>query len=226
LVQRFANDEAIKRKAKMGTIFTFSGFGLLILSLVFSFRSETISTFSLGSALAGALISQVGVILSNKWGRRPRVDEIIDSALKGLDSRFALFHYALGSNHVLFTPSTTYALVPCDQKGEISYRDGKWWQLVEGKRRKREKALKNLDKDAQYDARSTMKKIGRLTNGENVPEVTPLLVFLHPEAKLKSKNSQPEAVHYKKLKSHLRQVSSRGELSPIVDELAERLRFL
>lgn len=224
-MQRFANDKAIKRRAKIGTFLTFTGFGLLILSLILSFRSETISTFSLGSALAGALISQVGVTLSNRWGRRPRVDEVIDGALKGLDSRFALFHYSLGSNHVLVTPTTIYTLVPCDQEGEITFKDGKWWQTVVGKRRTRVKALKHLGKDAQYEVQSTIKKIERLRREEDGLEVMPLLVFLHPQAKLVAENGEPEAVHYKKLKSYLRKFSSRGQPSPIVDELAQRLHF-
>ncbi len=224
-MRRFANDAAINRKAKIGTILTFVGFGLLIVSLILSFRLETVTYLSLGSALLGVIITQLGVSLSNKWGKRPRVDEIIDGALKGLDSRYALFHYALGSNHVLFSPSTAYTLVPCVQEGEISYTDGKWWQTVERRGKKRRKALKHLGKDAEYEVYAAMKKIKRLISSEDIPVVEPILVFLHPNAKLKIKDANPAAVHHKKLKQYLRK-NKRGSMTPpVVDRLVEKLRF-
>lgn len=224
-MQRFANDAAINRKARIGTILTFVGFGLLIVSLVLSFRFETVTYLSLGSALFGVIITQMGVTLSNKWGKRPRVDEIIDAALKGLDSRYALFHYTLGSSHVLFTPSTTYTLVPCIQEGEITYTDGKWWQTVERRGKKRVKALKNIAKDAEYDTHATSKKIMRLISSESIPKVEPLLVFLHPDAKLNVGASNPSAVHHKKMKQYLRKIKGRNMTLQFVDRLAEKLRF-
>ena len=224
-MRRFANDAAINRKARAGIIFTFAGFGLLIVSLVLSFRTETITTLSLGSALAGMIITQVGVTLTNKWGKRPRVDEIMDAALKGLDTRYALFHYSLGANHVLFTPSTTIALVPCVQEGEISFSEGKWWQTTERRGKKRKKALKNIEKDADYEARATMRKISRLLSSDEGPEVTPLLVFLHPDAKLKVNNSSPNAIHQKKIKQYLRKLKVGGSSNPLVDKLADKLKL-
>lgn len=224
-MQRFANDAAINRKARIGRILTFVGFGLLIVSLILSFRTETVTYFSLGSALLGVIVTQFGVTMSNKWGKRPRADEIIDSALKGLDSRYALFHYALGSNHVLFTPSTTYTLVPCIQEGEITYSDGKWWQTVERRGKKRRKALKHIGKDAEYDADATAKKINRLLSSENIPKVEPLLVFIHPDAKLKLKASNPTAVHHKKMKQYLRKITGGSMMLPVIDRLVEALHF-
>jgi hypothetical protein len=224
-MQRFANDAAINRKARIGTIFTFVGFGLLIASLVLSSRSDTVTYLSLGSALFGVIITQTGVTLSNKWGRRPRADEIIDASLKGLDSRYALFHYSLGSSHVLFTPSSAYTLIPCMQDGEITYTNGKWWQTRERRGKKRVKAIKNIGKEAENDARATAKKIKRLISGETIPNVEPLLVFLHPDAKLRLEESSPPAVHHKKMKPYLRKVKGGNMTSSFVDQIAETLNF-
>jgi hypothetical protein len=224
-MRRYANDAAINRKARAGTILTFVGFGLLIISLVLSFRTETITTLSLGSALFGMIITQIGVTLTNKWGKRPRVDEIIDASLKGLDASYALFHYNLGANHVLVGPSSTFTLVPCVQDGEITFTDGKWWQTTVKRGKKRNKALKNIGKDAEYEAHSTAKKIHRLLSSEEDPQVTPLLVFLHPDAKLNVNNPSPSAVHHKKLKQYLRKIKGGSITQPFVQELVEKLRL-
>ena len=224
-MRRFANDAAINRKARAGTILTFVGFGLLIVSLVLSFRTETVTTLSLASALFGMIITQIGVTLTNKWGKRPRVDEIIDAALKGLDTRYALFHYSLGSNHVLFTPSGAFALVPCVQEGEITYEEEKWWQTTERRGKKRTKELKNIGKDAVFEAQASMKKIGRLISADDHPGVTPLLVFLHPNAKLTVDQSSPDAVHHKKIKQYLRKLKGGSTSLQFVDELVEKLKL-
>jgi hypothetical protein len=224
-MRRYADDTAINRKARTGTILTFVGFGLLIVSLVLSFRTETVTMLSLGSALVGMIITQIGVTLTNKWGKRPRVDEIIDASLKGLDSSYALFHYKLGTNHALISPSSTFALVPCLQDGEITFAEGKWWQTTVKRGKKRKKALKNIGKDAQYEAQSTANRIRRLLSRDESPEVIPLLVFLHPDAKLKADNPSPNAVHHKKIKQYLRKIKGGNIAQPVVKELAEKLKF-
>lgn len=224
-MQRFANDVAINRKAKIGTYLTLGGFGLLIVSLVLSFRFETVTYLSLGSALIGVIFTQTGVSLSNKWGRSPRVDEIIDGALKGMGSEYALYHYSLGSDHVLFTPSKAFVLIPYLQEGEISYEDGKWWEAKERRGKLRRKAIKRIQSDSEMDVRSTKRKISRLVPDETETEIAPLLVFLHPKAKLKAQGSIPPAVHHKKLKSYLRK-NKVGSLSmPIVAKISESLGF-
>lgn len=225
-MRRFANDAAINRRSRAGTILTFVGFGLLIISLILSFRTETITTLSLGSALSGMIITQIGVTLTNKWGKRPRVDEIIDAALKGLDSRYALFHYSLGTDHVLFTPSGAFALVPCVQEGEISYDEGQWWQTTQRRGKKRKKRLKNIGKNAEYEAQATAKRIGRLVPQEEHPSVTPLLVFLHPDARLIVDGASPDAVHHKKVKQYLRKIKGASGSPQVVDALAGKIKLL
>jgi len=224
-MQRFANDVAINRKAKIGTYLTLGGFGLLIVSLVLSFRFETVTYLSLGSALIGVIFTQTGVSLSNKWGRSPRVDEIIDGALKGMGSEYALFHYSLGSDHVLFTTSKAFVLIPCLQEGEITYEDGKWWQAKERRGKIRRKEIKRINSDAEMDVRASKKKISRLVNDETETEIAPLLVFLNPDAKLNAQGSIPPGVHHKKLKSYLRKNKAGSRSMPIVAKISESLGY-
>jgi len=224
-MQRFANDVAINRKAKIGTYLTLGGFGLLIVSLVLSFRFETVTYLSLGSALIGVVFTQTGVSLSNKWGRSPRVDEIIDGALKGLGAEYALFHYSLGSDHVLFTTSKALVLIPCLQEGEITYEDAKWWLAKERRGKIRRKEIKRIRSDAEMDASATKRKISRLVNDETETEIAPLLVFLNPNAKLNAQVSIPPGVHYKKLKSYLRKNKAGPRSMPIVVKISESLGY-
>jgi hypothetical protein len=224
-MQRFANDVAINRKAKIGTYLTLGGFGLLIVSLVLSFRFETVTYLSLGSALIGVIFTQTGVSLSNKWGRHPRADEIIDGALKGMGSEYALFHYSLGSDHVLFTTSKAFVLIPCLQEGEISYEDGKWWEAKERRGKIRRKEIKRINSDAEMDVRASERKINRLVHDEIDIEIAPLLVFMHPNAKLMAQGSIPPGVHHKKLKSYLRKNKAGSLRMPIVAKVSESLGY-
>src|SRR4030067_3439954 len=100
-MQKYANDRAIGRKAKLSKILTYGGFAVVVLILILSFQQEMRTNTLLIVTLIGMLLSQYGIFLGNRWGKRPRIDEVFDQALKGLDSQYAIFHYELGPTHRL-----------------------------------------------------------------------------------------------------------------------------
>jgi hypothetical protein len=225
-MQRYANDQAINRKAKLGKILTWGGFAIIILALVLSFQERIITNTLLIVTLIGMLLSQYGIFLDNRWGKHPRIDEVLDQALKGLDSRYAIFHYELGANHVLIAPSGCYALVPVSQDGEITYDGTKWWQtrLRRGKEKKR--ALKNLTADATFEMRALNKALQKKLNGQELPEVKSILVFLHPDAKVSVEDPPIPAIYVKKLKSSIRKFDRAQTLDEEkISDLAEALGF-
>lgn len=201
---RYANDQAIQRKAKIGKTLTLAGFGIVIGSLILSFREADYANSLLIVAFIATIIIQIGSALTNRWGKSPRTDELIDRALKGLDSSYSIFHFLLGADHVIFGPSGAYILVPSVDKGEINFRDGKWWQTIQRRRKTKRKALKNLTSEAAIEVRAAKKALKKaLTNGESAA-LTPLLVFMHPQAVIHAADANPHGVHYKKLKSFIR----------------------
>lgn len=208
-MQRYADDRAIARNGRFGRILTFGGLGVMGVGLVASIVWPKEVNLVLGSAFVGIFGSQFGMVYYNKWGRRPRVDEIVDDSLKGLDNRFSVFHYKLGTNHALISPAGVFALVPRWDQGEVSYRQGKWtvFQQKGGMfRRTGERPLRGVESSAQAEADSLAyalkKKLGRT---EDVPTQA-LLVFMHPKASLKAKGAPMQSVHAKKLKETLRQL--------------------
>jgi hypothetical protein len=203
-MQRYADDRAIMRKAKLGKILMFGGLGLMAAILFYSFKNPGMSNLFFIIALVGMLLSQMGIMLSNRWGKSPRVDEVIDQALKGLDSKYAIFHYDLGASHVLFSPSGVFTLVPSALAGEITYEDGKWWQTQLRRGRPRRKVIKTLEVDAEVDIRSLTKTLRRFFTDRELPPVSAIIVFLHQDANVKTENAPLQAIHIKKLKSWLR----------------------
>ena len=214
-MQIFIKTQSIERKAKLATYLTYGGPVILLIILILSFSYPASSSILGIVALIAFLLSQFGIILKNRWGRRPRVDEVIDHSLKGLDSKFTLFHYELGSNHVLISPSGIFTLVPAIHDGEISYADGKWWQLKTRRGRETKKAQNKLVPDAGLEALALTKFLQRKLPDQLLPEVKPILVFLHPDAIVKTENAPILATHVKKLKPLIRKLGK----GPTLDEL-------
>jgi len=207
---RFAAERLIRRNRAMGKVLTFSGIGLMVLGLILSLGRPSEISLQLGSAVGGMFIFQIGIGFHNRWGKSPRLDEILDRSLKGLDDRFAVFHYSLGSPHALVSPGGIFAVVPLLDEGEILYENQRWWRLKPSKRgRPRARRLDGLEDQAASAVRATRRVLHRRLPERDQLEVRPLLVFLHPNARLASDRLPLPAVHGKKLKDYLRR-SAKG----------------
>jgi hypothetical protein len=215
-MQRYADDRTILRNGRIGRILTFGGLGVMAIGLVGSIVWPKAVNLVLGSAFVGIFGSQFGMLYYNKWGRRPRVDEIVDDTLKGLDGRFSVFHYKLGTNHALISPAGVFALIPRWEKGDVSYRDGKW-SVFQDKggmlRRSGQHVVRGVEPSAQAEVDALAYAIKKRLEMPEAFPVQALLVFLHPKASVKGKGSSMLAVHAKKLKETLRQLPKGQTLS-------------
>jgi hypothetical protein len=224
-MQRYANDRAIKTKAHIGKAMTIVGIALMVLGLVFVFgQQERADLFYIfySLSLAGILLFQVGTMMQKRWGS-PRIDEKLDQALKGLDSKYAIFHYQLGAHHALIAPSGIYAIVPISLAGDISFEDGKWRQTQTRRGKSRTKEIKYLESEAELEARSLNRALKRKIEQE-FPTAHPLLVFLNPNASLQAEGSTYSAVHVKKIKDYIRKLGKGPTLSQEeVSRLAKKL---
>lgn len=221
---RYANERVIQRNAKLGKILTFGGMGVLVLGLILSVAYPAQVNAVLGIALVGVLSSQFGMVFYNRWSRRPRLDEVLDDSVKGLDGRYALFHYTLNSPHVLATPAGVYALVPRMDEGEVTWEGGTWTLVRTGRSAARPRILRGIDAAAQTEADATQAALQKRLPDHALPKVMPLLVFLNPRATVHAKGAPMLAVHAKKLKDTLRQLPKGGSLSEEqLKELAARL---
>lgn len=230
-MRRYVNLPRIQRNHNTGRFLVFSGLALLAGGFIYSLNNREDVTTVLLVAVLGTLTSQFGIAMMNKWGRSPREDERIDAALKGLDDRWAILHYAGPTNHLLIGPPGTLTLVPQDQEGTITYEEDQWIQDKPSGgllRRGGRKQLGNIGRKATREVSNANVFLNsHFASEEEEPyQAEPLLVFLNDEANLKVKESDTPipAVHYKKIKDRLRRLPS-GEAPPseIVDQLAQRM---
>ena len=91
-MQIIRNDKLIKRNARISTFTSLGGLGVLIAGLVVSFSRPELVVWAWGSLLLGFILTQVGLYFGNRWGRKPRPDELLDTGLKGLDDRYTIYH--------------------------------------------------------------------------------------------------------------------------------------
>jgi hypothetical protein len=213
-MQRYIKEKGIERKAKLGKILTFGGLAVVVVIFIYSLQSDVLNNSFLIIVLIAMLLSQYGIFLDNRWGKHPRIDEVFDQALKGFDSKYSLFHYELGANHVLISPSGVHALIPVILEGEISYDDEKWYQTRIRRGKERTKKIKNLITDAAIEVRSLTKALKKRLEDQEIPEVKPILVLLHDDATSNASNAPIPIVHQKKLKSLIRKLGK----GPTLDE--------
>jgi hypothetical protein len=122
------NETLIKRNARIAKYTMFAGLLVLAGGMFASFRFPDKVYISLGALMGGFLLSQIGIFFTNRWGRRPRPDEHLDQALKGLDKKYTLFHYTTPVPHLLVGPAGLWILLPFHQGGTITFEKGRWRQ--------------------------------------------------------------------------------------------------
>ncbi len=168
--------------------------------------------------LIGGFLSQIGTALVSRFGREPRTDQIIDASLKGLDDRYATFHYLLGSDHVLVTPEGLFAILPRMEKGEITYKDGEWYhQKPKGRIsiRNRARVMRGIEKEAQRELQSLERSLAKhLKSVEDDLNTQAMLLFLSKDAQLDVEEPTLLSTHRKKLKETVRSLDRGRSLDP------------
>jgi hypothetical protein len=178
------NDKMIKRNARIAQFSMFGGLAILAVGMFISFRYPERFEISLGALLVGFLASQIGIYFSNRWGRKPRPDELLDQALKGLDSKFTLYHYSSPVSHLLVGPSGVWILMPYYQRGTITYEKGRWRQKG-GNLYLKIFAQENLgrpDLELSAEIENLQRFLGKSLSEEEIPPIQAAMVFTNPRA--------------------------------------------
>ncbi len=125
----YTNEKLINRNRRIGQVTTVASLAVLALGLYLSFQGSTqLITFSFLALIVGFILSQVGIYMGNRFGRRPRLDEKVDAALKGLDDKYSLIHYATPVSHLLLGPAGIWVILPYPTGGTITYQKNRWRQ--------------------------------------------------------------------------------------------------
>jgi hypothetical protein len=228
-MRNFVDNPKIERRARLGRILVGAGLGAFLIGLAISFlRPEQISLV-LGAAIVGLLLSQGGNLLYARWGRNPRIHEIVEGAFKGLDDRYVLFHYCLGADHFLIGPTGVHLLLPHTEEGEITYSDGEWWQRTAKRSLLRRGGLRSMGDLGRQANKELAKLEGRLTKTlSNLEQIDrdAVLLFIHPDADVRADESPVPCIYYKKAKGWIRKLpKGNSPTEAQIEDLAREAGF-
>lgn len=214
------NEKLIKRNATIGK---YSGFlSLLILGggLYVSFQHPELVWLSLTALILGFIISQMSMYYVNRWGRSPRPDEALDAALKGLDDRYAIYHYTAPASHLLVGPAGVWALLPYHHKGKITYNEEKErWKREGGNLYMRifaQDSIGRPSKDIDLERQDVQKALSEIPDFE-VPPIRAALIFTSEEAEVEAEDAPSPTLHALQLKKFIRKRAKSSEALSMVD---------
>ncbi len=216
------NDKLIKRNAKIGQYTSLGALAVLGVGLYLTFKMPDKFAYSLAALLLGFFMSQVGIHFTNRWGRNPRPDDIIDKSLKGLGREFTIYHYVTPVSHLLVGPAGIWAIIPYFQSGTVIY-DKKRWRVKGGGFLQSYMRLfgqenigrPDLESEAEIDsAKRYFKQV--LPEGAEIPEVKAALLFANPKVELKVEDAPVPSMTPKDLKDFLREKIKEKSISELM----------
>ena len=214
------DEKLIKRNAKIGQILTIVSLVTLGAGMFITFQKPDLLIVSIGALLVGFLLSQVGIYFTNRWGRSPRPDEQISQALKGLDKRYALYHYQAPASHVLVGPAGVWIFIPKHQRGTITYRKNRWRQSGGGFIQSylkifAQEGIGRPDLEIETDIESLTKFLRKnIPDGTEIPDIQAALIFSNPDVVIQADEAPYPTLPAKKLKELIRRTAKEKSLSP------------
>ena len=182
------NEGLIKRNARIGQITSLVGLVILIGGMVLSFQNTDQFALSLAALLIGFALSQIGIYYGNRYARLPRPDMVLNAALKGLDRSFTLYHYTAPATHLLIGPAGIWVLVPRNQRGRITYENGKYRQRggmgLTYMRIFAQEGLGRPDLEIGSEANAVKKLLEKEIPGKSFPEIQGAILFYNEKAEV------------------------------------------
>jgi hypothetical protein len=218
-MKTITNDKLIKRNAKIGQYTSLGALVILGIGLYITFKYPDKFAYSLAALLIGFFMSQVGIHFTNRWGRSPRPDDIIDKSLKGLGREYTMYHFVTPVSHLLVGPAGVWTIIPYFQTGTIVYEKKRWRAKGGGFLQSYMRLFgqenlgrPELESEAEIDsAKRYLKRV--LPEGAEIPEVKAALLFANPKVDLKVEDAPNPALTPKDLKDFLREKSKENTIS-------------
>jgi hypothetical protein len=216
------NDKLIKRNAKIGQFTSLGALVVLGIGLYITFKMPERFAYSLAALLLGFMMSQVGINFTNRWGRNPRPDDVIDKSLKGLGREFTVYHYVTKVPHLLVGPAGIWTISPYFQSGTVVYDKNRWRAKGGGflqsyMRLFGQENLGRPELESEAEIDSAKRYLTRvLPDGMEIPPVRSVLLFAHPKVELKVENTPIPAMTPKDLKDFLREKSKEKSISDLM----------
>jgi hypothetical protein len=165
----------------------------------------------------GFIFATASSHLVNRWVREPRADQVLSLTLKKFGNDYVLFNYTAPPPHVLLTPSRLYAIVVKNQDGQITVNGRRFSRKFTWSRFLRFFADEGLGAPAA-EAENRVDKLEKflgknLSEGE-LPEIKPLILFVHKNVDLIVNDSDGIPVmRSNELKTYLREQDKNRAIS-------------
>jgi hypothetical protein len=224
-MQVFVNERKVRINSNIGRWASLGGLAVLIGGMVYSLRNPDIVWVSMLSLVVGFIGSAVGAYYANHWTRTPRADQVLDSALKGISNYYHAYHYLLPVPHVLLGPAGLFLLRAYTHEGPIKYDGKKWRQKFNVLRSLGFSGQDNLAdpvRDALYDQARFRQWLAKRMPEDQMPEITPLIVFVRDGAVLDLAETEVPVLPYKRLKRVIRQID-KERAAPLDEDALYRI---
>lgn len=217
-MRQFIDEKRVERNVKIGKYSLQAGMVLLVGALIIDIYGITrpqegmILIYALVAFFAGLVVTNVSTYYNNRWGRRP--DKGLSDALKGIDDRYTLYHYRLGTGHVLLGPNGATVLVPKYQPGKVTFEDGRW-RAPSAKRGPLGLFTSDPVGNPVAEAAAEVANLKQfLTKHAPNVELEPegVVVFMHPQAEVSAAEAEVTVLHVKQLKDYIRRRSKENAL--------------
>jgi len=215
------NDKLVKRNKRIAQIASISGLVVLVGGMIISFQNQELINYSFGALIVGFILSQIGIYFTSRWGRSPRPDELLNQALKGLDSKYEIYHYTTPASHFLVGPAGLWVLLPRHQRGVISLYKGRWRHSGGGFMQTYlklfgQESLGRPDLEIQNDIDHIQKFLSSKFPELALPEIQGALVFTNDQVDIQiSEDDAPPAptLQLNKLKEFIRKTAKNKPVS-------------
>jgi hypothetical protein len=201
------NDALIKKRTQFTQRGSLIGMGLLVVSLFLSTRNPIISWVLL---LAGFITAMAAVRVGNRFVRPPRPDNVLDKVLKGLDNRYAIYHFLLPADHVLVTPSGAIVIRAQEQQGDIVARGGRWRQRSFWQRLRvlfGESGLGNPDRQLERELSAVRNTLSEALDEDTQVPVDGVVVFYANKVQLHAEDTRFPTILPQDLKATVRSLA-------------------
>lgn len=222
-----SNEKVIKRNTQIGKYASIAALLILAGGMVVSFTMQEQVYIAFGALMVGFILSQFGIYFGNRFGRRPRTDERITAALKGLTKDYTLYHYLAPVNHLLVGPAGVWILEPYHQRGTITYEKNRWRQkggglLLGYLKLFAQEGLGRPDLEAQADL-DAMRDALKKSFGDDLPPLYAAMLFYDPRAEIQADEAPHPTLKIDQLKDFLRK---RAKENPLPPEQVKRITDL
>lgn len=212
------NEKLINRNKKISQIILYAALGLLVVGIFWSISNPTSSqvTFSYIILIPAYILVQISIYMTNRWGRSPRPDEILEQSLKGLDDKYTLYNFSTGVPHMLVGPSGIQILKPFHHYGEIRYDTDKEKYVQEGGpnfigKLFAQESLPNITRENKL-LKTDLEKYFKKMSASPFDEPEIINVFYSEKADVNARSAPNLTLHADKLKDSIRKKAKQKNL--------------